>query len=288
MAWDSEAFRLQSQLRNLLLEDPDTCIQAVAGLRPEEVERLELLVQLGKDFQNQPSSSGLVDAGLAPFPSLREISSLRLSDDGPASFGVPQPTVSTSGFSGDPQDSTVSQGEQEGTVGQDVHGNSNNGPPNPWEGWHPGLLGQAPASSAQRALVFWAQTGRGESHCDRVTCSQVLLVTLLHKHHESRRLLAEPSPGQVTSGISCLQVWMHLKKGHSNSWTGSTVLLSHCTLRWGTMQGFRLYITYLDCTHLGPAASVVCPRPYAVEILAYMGTACFPARPTVAGPVPGL
>ena len=149
MAWDSEAFRLQSQLRNLFLEDPDACIQAVARLRPEEVERLELLVQLGKDFQNQPSSSGIVDAGLTPFPSLREISSLRLSDDGPTSFGVPQSTVSTSGVSGDPQNSTVSQGEQEGTVGQDVQGNSNNGPPNPWEGWHPGLLGQAPASSAQ-------------------------------------------------------------------------------------------------------------------------------------------
>ena len=152
MAWDSEAFRLQSQLRSLLLEDADTCIQAVAGLRPEEVERLELLVQLGKDFQSQPSSSGIVDAGLSPFSSLRAISSLSLSDD-PTSFGVQQPTAGTSGVSGDPQDSAVSQGEQGGTVNQNDQGNSNNGPPNPWEGWHPGLLGQAPASSAQHRVL---------------------------------------------------------------------------------------------------------------------------------------
>ena len=205
MAWDSEAFRLQSQLRSLLLEDADTCIQAVAGLRPEEVERLELLVQLGKDFQSQPSSSGIVDAGLSPFSSLREISSLSLGDD-PTSFGVQQPTAGTSGVSGDPQDSAVSQGEQGGTVNQNDQGNSNNGPPSPWRDGTQGFWDRR--RHPLHSTAFLARTDRGEKRCERVTCSQVLFHIVLHMRLHSQAPIAQPSPHR-TLGISCLQVWMH-------------------------------------------------------------------------------
>ena len=126
MAWDSEAFRLQSQLRSLLLEDSDTCIQAIAGLRRDEVARLALLVQLGQDFQDQPSSSGIVDAGLDPFPGsqsgLREINSLNMNDQGSTGFGPPPlpvgapeprfPSVPTLGVAGDSGDQSGSQAAQ--------------------------------------------------------------------------------------------------------------------------------------------------------------------------------
>ena len=163
MAWDSEAFRLQSQLRSLLLEDSDACIQAIAGLRQDEVARLALLVQLGQEFQDQPSSSGIVDAGLDPFPGsqsgLREINSLDVSDQGATGFGPPPlpagapeprfPSVPTPGVAGDSGDRSGSQAAQSLSGRQGSQDNTNNGPPNPWEGWHPGLLGQPEPDSSR-------------------------------------------------------------------------------------------------------------------------------------------
>ena len=66
MAWDSGVLHTQSLLRSVVREDPDQVILAASCLELEEIDRLELLMTLAKQWKEQPGVSGLVDSGLTP------------------------------------------------------------------------------------------------------------------------------------------------------------------------------------------------------------------------------
>ena len=76
---------LQADVRRLLEQDPDSCIQALAGLQGKRLQRLSLVLSLAVEFQQQPSQSGLVDICLQPSRTtgqLQEITSFDTTGSG--------------------------------------------------------------------------------------------------------------------------------------------------------------------------------------------------------------
>ena len=159
MSWDTVVSGLQADVRSLLEQDPDSCIQALAGLQENELQRLSLVLSLAVEFQQQPSQSGLVDSGLQPSRTtgqLQEITSFDTTGSGwqaqgpgeqgsaghagvlEAPAGAPEPRAPTVGPA-----PAVMPGQS-----QDNQNNNND----PWDGWHPGLLGHDHAPTARASL----------------------------------------------------------------------------------------------------------------------------------------
>ena len=155
MQWSTQVGTVQGQWRNLLEQDPDQAIQALAGLSVHARARARALVTLAE--RHAVGGGQLVDSGLQAFQEEEryvEITSFRLGPQVPqAPPGAPPPrapTVATPATTGpqvaaqpkDPPPRTSqlgasAPGPQDGSGPQVLTGQQD-----PWSGWHSGLLGQ--------------------------------------------------------------------------------------------------------------------------------------------------
>ena len=171
MSWDSSAFHLQSVARGMLSEDPDFCIEALAGLTRAELSRLRLLIDLAAEFREQPSASGLVDSGLSGFSEPEEQEPLGGVADasitgGPKQVPAKQPPARPAGSAGSsgPSPPAGAPPARYPTVptptwtpGQPPAAGDGS---DPWAGWHAGLLGHT--GPVQVTQTTTAATGASE------------------------------------------------------------------------------------------------------------------------------
>ena len=185
MEWSAQVSRARTQWLAILEQDPDQAIEALAGMSVHARARARALTTLAE--RHAVGGGHLVDSGLQAFQETQEggyteITSFQLGPRVPqAPLGSPpakSPTVPTPGVTGQPkaaqpkdppprnsQLGSSAPGTQEASGTQNVAGaQGSSGQPDPWAGWHSGLLGQdgarvdnnaaAPSTQASGSSVY--------------------------------------------------------------------------------------------------------------------------------------
>ena len=181
MEWSAQVSRARSQWLDILQQDPDQAIEALAGLSMHARARARALTTLAE--RHAVGGGHLVDSCLQAFQETQdggytEITSFQLPKVPQAPLGSPppkSPTVPTPGVTGQPKaaqpkdppprnsqlgSSTPGTQAASGTQGtQTVTGSqATSGEPDPWTGWHSGLLGQDGARVNNNAAAATAQS----------------------------------------------------------------------------------------------------------------------------------